>query len=152
MTIHDYKRFPELTNAQLQEFGFMSPHIQITHDFHALVVKVHDGDTVTLQTSFRDFNFKLRLLDIDAPELNEGGETAKVWLSNEVLKKNVYIQIDKNNRVGKYGRLLGRILYRGLNMGDTMLRLGLVEPFGKKNEYMIPAISQELEVRKWLQI
>ena len=72
---HDDKAFPELTNKQLEEFGFSSPHEQITRDFFAVVVKVVDGDTVTLRAEFRDFNFPLRLLDIDAPEMNEGGES-----------------------------------------------------------------------------
>ena len=74
--VHDYKAFPELTNAQLQTMQFSSPHPQITEDFTAEVVKVHDADTIRLRTDFRDFDFPLRLLDIDAPELNEGGEEA----------------------------------------------------------------------------
>ena len=73
---HDFTSFPELTKRQIEEFGFTSPHPQITEDFRATVVKVHDGDTVTLRTDFRDFDFPLRLLDIDAKELNEGGESA----------------------------------------------------------------------------
>ena len=51
---HDYKAFPELSNTQMQELQFTSPHVQITEDFTAIVVKVHDGDTITLQTDFRD--------------------------------------------------------------------------------------------------
>ena len=74
---HDYKNYPELTNSQLSEFGFSSPHKQITEDFTAEVVKVHDGDTVTLRTDFRDFDFPLRLAGVDSPEMNSGGEKAR---------------------------------------------------------------------------
>ena len=58
---HDYKKFPELTNKQINEFGFQSPHKQITEDFDATVVHVTDGDTIRLRTDFRDFTFPLRL-------------------------------------------------------------------------------------------
>jgi len=92
---HDYKEFPELTNAQLNEFGLASPHPQLTEDFEAVVEKVHDGDTVTLGTSTRDFSFPLRLLDIDAPELSEGGDVTRDWLTTRVLGARVTILINK---------------------------------------------------------
>lgn len=131
---HNYKSFPELTNSQLEVLQFSSPHEQITSDFDAVVVKVHDGDTVTLRTSFRDFDFPLRLLDIDAPELSEGGEEAKKWLESRLLYEEVRVLIDSSNRVGKYGRLLGRISSGGLIVNDEMVYLGLVSRFGEKNE------------------
>ena len=143
---HDYKKFPELTNTQLQEFGFTSPHIQITEDFEAKVIKVTDGDTITLNTTFRDFNFPLRFLDIDAPELNEGGEEAKEYLKDQIEGELVQIQINKNNRVGKFGRILGQVISRGMNMGEAMLSLGLVKEFGKKNEGKIPPIGKILKI------
>ena len=82
---HDFKKFPELTKAQLELFALTSPHLQLTEDFFATVVKVHDGDTVTLRIPERDFDFPLRFLDIDAPEMNDGGEVARDWLSDQVL-------------------------------------------------------------------
>ena len=56
---HDYKNFPELSNRQIEEFGFSSPHKQYTEDFDAFVVRVHDGDTITLRTPERDFTFEV---------------------------------------------------------------------------------------------
>ena len=100
---HDYIKFPELTNTQINEFGFASPHVQITEDFTAEVVRVHDGDTITLRTDFRDFDFPLRFLDIDAPELNEGGAEARDWLHEQIHGEMVEIKINRNNRVGKFG-------------------------------------------------
>jgi len=52
---HDFKRFPELTNNQMNLYYFDSPHQQIAEDFDAKVVNVHDGDTVRLEVSWRDF-------------------------------------------------------------------------------------------------
>ncbi|MBU1054025.1 MAG: thermonuclease family protein [Proteobacteria bacterium] len=149
---HDYKNYPELTNAQIAEFGLMSPVPQITEDFVATVIKVHDGDTITLRTTFRDFDFPVRFVNIDAPEMNAGGEVAQQWLENQILNQEVQIGVQRKNRVGKYGRLLGRVYYRGLDMGESELRLGFAVPFGKKAEGEIPALGKELNLKKWLEI
>lgn len=146
---HDFKNYPELTNAQLEEMQFQSPFPQITEDFEADVIKVHDGDTITLRVKFRDFDFPLRFLDIDAPEMNAGGEVARDWLKNQIEGEHVYILIDKNNRVGKYGRLLGRVLYGGLNMNEALLRLGYVSEFGKKLENTIPVSDKIFSIKQW---
>jgi endonuclease YncB( thermonuclease family) len=113
---HDFIKYPELTNKQLEFLEFISPHPQITEDFDAVVVKVVDGDTVKLHTSFRDFDFSLRLLDIDTLELSEGGQGAKEWLKNQVENQEVRIVLDLDNRVGKYGRLLGKVVHNGLDL------------------------------------
>lgn len=146
---HDFKNFPELTNAQLEEFGFDSPHPQIIEDFEAMVVKVHDGDTVTLRTSSRGFDFPLRLLDIDAPELSEGGDVSRDWLKDQIEGDFVQVKIDPDNRVGKYGRLLGRIISRGLDVADMSLILGYAVPFGKKNEGDVPVLDKILRKEQW---
>lgn len=146
---HDYNNFPELTNRQLEELGFTSPHKQITEDFEAKVVKVHDGDTITLRTEFRDFDFPLRFFGIDAPELNAGGEEAGDWLRDRILNEEVQIIIDVNNRVEKYGRLLGRVFHNGLDVGDEMLRLGLVTTFENRREGEIPNLSKLFGLKQW---
>lgn len=146
---HDYQNYPELTNTQLQEMQFSSPHIQITEDFEAEVVKVHDGDTITLRTNFRDFDFPLRLLNIDAPEMSEGGMEAREWLRSKLLGQVVQVLIDSKQRVGKYGRLLGRVLFRGLDVGQEELYLGLAKPFGQQNEGEVRDISYYLPKPKW---
>ncbi len=73
MTPHDFKRFPELTNSQMQIYYFESPHKQITEPFMAKVVKVTDGDTIRVTWAERDFNFPIRMAEIAAPELDERG-------------------------------------------------------------------------------
>lgn len=146
---HDYVAFPELTNQQISDFGFDSPHKQYTEDFAARVVKVHDGDTVTLTTPERDFNFPLRLLDVDAKELSEGGEEARDWLSERILGEEIQILINKQNRVGKFGRLLGRVFHRGMDTGQEMLYLGLVVPFGSKKEGEVPDANFLFRSSQW---
>jgi len=126
---HDFNKYPELTNRQLEILRFVSPHPQIIEDFDAVVVKVYDGDTIRVTCNFRDFDFPIRLLDIDSPEMNEGGREARDWLRTKILGQKVRILIDPQHRVEKYGRLLGRIIYNGLDVGQEQLYLGLAEPF-----------------------
>ena len=152
MTEHDFAKYPELTNPQLQEMPFSSPHVQITDDFYAKVVKIHDGDTITVETDFRDFKFPIRFLDIDAPELNTGtpGEKARDYVKARLLNEQVQIRIDQKNRVDKYGRLLGRIFHRGTDVGTDELMLGLASPFNRRREGEIPSFNKELRIEKWL--
>lgn len=122
---HDYKKYPELTDRQLRELRLDSPHQQIESDFMAKVVKVHDGDTIILRADFRNFDFPLRFLEINAPELKKGGEEARDWLRDRILNSDVQIRINPKNRVDKWGRLLGHVFHHGLDVGTEMLHRGL---------------------------
>ena len=148
---HDFKAYPELTNSELATFGFVSPHVQIVRDFTAEVVKVHDGDTITLRTSFRDFDFPLRMNDIDAPELNTGirGEEARDFLKGLIEGEMVEIQINPDNRVGKYGRLLGKVFSVGQDVGGLMLIYGYALPFSRRREGEMIDLNKELRLRNW---
>ena len=135
---HDFKKFPELTNSQMDFYYFDSPHEQIFEMFEAKVVDVHDGDTIRLQTDFRNFTFPLRFLDIAAPELNEeGGKESQQWLSNQILGLEVMVEIEPKNRVGKYGRLLGRIISQGININEFSINEGMSVPFDQRKDQMI---------------
>lgn len=149
MINHDWQNYPELTNSQLQELEFESPFPQIKEDFQAQVVKVHDGDTITLRTGFRDFDFPLRFLNIDAPELNEGGETAREWLKQEIEGKEVEIRMNEANRVDKWGRLLGSVFHNGMDIGEAEMHLGLAKPYGTIKEGEVPTAEQSLGSSAW---
>jgi endonuclease YncB( thermonuclease family) len=127
------KGFVEQSNGMILSY-VPSDHLQITGDFVATVVNVHDGDTVRLMTSFRDFDFPLRLANVDADELGHGGESARDWLKSRIEGREVLVVVNPKNRVGKYGRLIGEIFFNGFNINDEMMRRGIVAPFGKKNE------------------
>ena len=121
---HDFKNFPELTNNQMQFYYFDSPHKQMVEDFTAKCVRVIDGDTIRLSIFERDFDFSLRLSKIAAPELDEvGGDRSKKWLEDEILNEYVDI-ILTNQRVEKWGRLLGEVEFIGRSMNDISLDLG----------------------------
>jgi endonuclease YncB( thermonuclease family) len=147
---HDYITYPELTNSQLQEMQFSSPHQQITEDFTAEVIKVHDGDTITLRTDFRDFDFPMRFADVDTKELNAGGQEAKDWLKSKIENQEVQILIDPKNRVEKYGRLLGKVFHQGIAIGQEEINLGLAVLYGMKNEGQIPKEEALFNIKQWL--
>lgn len=147
---HDFEKYPELSNSQIATFGLFSPHPQITEDFVAKVEEVIDGDTIKVSVSFRDFVFPIRLLDINAPEMSEEhGEEAKQFLRNRIEGEEVMILIDKSQRVGKYGRLLGRVLAQGVDVGREMLNFGLVFEFGRKGEADAFNMNKYLRMNQW---
>ena len=131
---HDFKLFPELTNSQMDIFYWQSPHKQIVEDFMAKVVKVTDGDTIRVETSFRDFSFPIRFINTAAPELDEeGGLASQEWLSRQILGQEVEILINEKNRVEKWGRLLGEILFRGTNINEESINTGHAVIFGEED-------------------
>ena len=142
---HDFNQYPELSNSQMEVLEFVSPHPQITNDFYGTCTKVVDGDTIHVATSFRSFDFPIRLLDIDSPEISEvGGQETKLWLEAKILQKEIHVLVDYNNRVDKYGRLLGRIFENGMDIGQEELYLGLAVPFGSKKEGDVPTVERIL--------
>ena len=148
--VHNFKKYPELTNRQMELYYSQSPHQQITEDFMARVVKVTDGDTIRVFTSFRNFTFPIRLSNIASPELNErGGLESQQWLEKEILGKEVEIVIDYKNRVEKWGRLLGSIFFGGMDMGEESIANGFSVRFDEiQDTGAIPSFSAELEAIK----
>jgi len=133
---HDFKKFPELRNNQFDFYYFESPHKQITENFIAKVVDVHDGDTLRVEVDFRNFTFPIRLSYIAAPELGEdGGRESRDWLAEQVLGEEVQIVINPFNRVGKWGRLIGNIIHQGMNINYMSRDLGFSTQFG--NEFKL---------------
>ena len=148
---HDFKRFPELTNSQMGIYYFDSPHKQIAEDFFARVVKVSDGDTIRVLWDDRDFTFPIRFIDTESPELKEqGGPEAQRWLEGLILNEEVDIIIDFNRRVEKWGRLLGRILHRGMDINEQSIRDGFAVPWIRRNELKKLDINRDLNIKQWL--
>ena len=148
---HDFEKYPELTSSDLANIGFMSPHEQIERNFVAEVVRVHDGDTVTLRTDFRDFDFPLRFATIDAPELNTGtpGKEARDFLAGMIMGETVEVKIDRHNRVDKYGRLLGDVIVGGQSAGAVLLQFGFALPFSRRLEGEFPDLNKALRLNQW---
>lgn len=143
----DFETKPELPNSQMDLYYWESPHKQIMEDFRATVVKVVDGDTIRVKWDERDFDFPVRFLGTNAPEMNEGGKEAKEWLESMILNEEVDILIDASQRVGKWGRLLGTIIHDGLNINDLSINMGFATTFEARDEGKIPDINEMIP--KW---
>lgn len=119
---HDFKRFPELSNSQMQIYYWESPHKQITENFTARCVKVTDGDTIRVMWTERDFSFPIRLHNLAAPELDErGGIESQKWLENLILGEDVEIILSRM-RVEKWGRILADIFHNGIRISEESIR------------------------------
>lgn len=142
---HDFKRFPELTNSQMDIFYFESPHKQITEDFEAKVVKIIDGDTVKVKWSERNFDFPIRIQNLAAPEKKEtGGKEAKEWLENKLLNEIVRIILSKQ-RVEKWGRILADIIHQGINISEEIVWAGHGVPWDQRKENSIANLNEILK-------
>ena len=146
---HDFKNWPELRNGEEMElYYWQSPHKQITEDFRAEVVKVHDGDTVTVRWDKRDFDFPIRLAGINAPELSEEhGHEVRDWLENIILNQFIDVKVTKE-RVEKWGRVLATIEHNGIDMGDLMMSLGKATSWEQRHEADLPDINRAITF-KW---
>ena len=134
---HDFKKFPELRNSQMELYYWDSPHRQITEDFNARVVKVTDGDTIRVEWVDRDFDLPVRLANIAAPEIKEsGGVRSRDWLAQQLLGEEVEILINPKVRVGKWGRLIGEVVIGGVNIGDMSRDLGFAGTFGEEDLFL----------------
>ncbi len=130
---HDFKRFPELTNSQMQFYYFQSPHRQITEDFEGKVVDVHDGDTIKVKWSEREKPVIVRLLGIAAAELDEiGGKESQSWLEEQILGEYIQVKIEPKLRVEKWGRILGNIISFGMNINQLSIESGYSDVFTRE--------------------
>jgi len=111
--------------------------------YKAKVVKVYDGDTITVDIDLGfgicKKNEKLRLLRINAPEVKgkerKKGLIARDWLREKILNKKVLIKTIKTkkgkDKKGKYGRYLAEIYLDGKNINDALVK----NSFAKYHKY-----------------
>jgi len=86
------------------------------------VVKVADGDTITVQDD-QGQKHRIRLAGIDAPEMNQPyGLHSKNNLRSLVAGQTVKVEYEKRDR---YNRIVGKVLIDGLDVGLEQVRVGL---------------------------
>ena len=84
----------------------------------------HDGDTCTIQDNHEASSFKLRIKDLDCPELHTNeGKLAKQLINTITSKaKSISIELDGTQ---SYGRLVGYSFIDGKGINNTMISSGL---------------------------
>ena len=86
------------------------------------VVNVADGDTITVLDA-TNTQHKIRLQGIDAPEKAQAfGQKSKQSLHQLVHSKQVTVEYQKKD---KYGRTLGKVLYKGTDVCLEQIKLGM---------------------------
>lgn len=86
------------------------------------VIKVTDGDTITLLTK-NNKKIKIRLYGIDCPEKGQDYyQVAKNYLSKEVYQKNVNVEVKNKDR---YQRSVGIVWLNNTNINLSLLKQGL---------------------------
>ena len=89
--------------------------------FDGRVIKIQDGDTLTVRSG--EVNFRVRLHGIDAPERGQPYSVkAKELLEVLVAGKNITIKVMD---VDRYGRLIGLIFMDDLLVNLELLKEGL---------------------------
>ena len=102
------------------------------------VIKVYDGDTITLSTGE-----KVRLLQIDTPELASGEcyseEARRALISLLKLPGQITLRADpKLDQVDRYGRLLRYVFKGNSNINLKMVEIGAAAPYfyqGQKGKH-----------------
>jgi micrococcal nuclease len=90
-------------------------------DLSGRVIKVTDGDTLTLRTSDRR-EYSIRLYGIDAPEHDQPyGKTSSMALARMVINREVKVRVED---IDRYSRLVGTIEFEGDNINLAMVRDG----------------------------
>lgn len=101
------------------------------------VVKIYDGDTVTLKDGTR-----VRLVQIDAPEISGGecfAKQSREILTSLIKSKSITLTFDpKLDQVDRYGRKLGYLFAGKININLKLVELGAATPYfygGDKGKY-----------------
>jgi micrococcal nuclease len=89
-------------------------------EMSGIVTEVQDGDTLTLVNA--QATYRIRLIDIDAPELAQArGQDARTSLFQLCALKHAVAETSGEDR---YGRTLATVTCAGVNVNAEMVRRG----------------------------
>ena len=90
-------------------------------------IRVVDGDTVRAEAKGKEI--KIRLVEIDAPEMNQPfGAQSKNFLNRLLYEKEVTLIAQGEDR---YGRVLGNLFSNELNVNMLMVKFGFAWVYDK---------------------
>ncbi len=102
------------------------------------VLKIYDGDTVTLQCHGQTEKTRVRMYCIDTPEIKQKpwGTQAREHLRSISGDKVQLVEIDKD----RYGRIVGEVYSGGVNLNLAQVKAGVAavyDAYCKKPEYKV---------------
>jgi endonuclease YncB( thermonuclease family) len=100
------------------------------------VVKISDGDTITLKCPGKSENVRVRMYCIDTPESKQEpwGTQARKHLQSIISKTVHLIEMDKD----RYGRIVGEVYSGSTNLNLAQVKAGqaaVYQAYCKKAEY-----------------
>ena len=114
-----------------------TPARSSSSDLVGRVVKVSDGDTITILDSSKT-QHKIRLHGIDAPEKKQAfGTASRKFLAGLVANREVRVAWSKRDR---YQRILGTVFVDGKDVNLEMLKVGMAWHYKKYDS--TPAYAQ----------
>ena len=112
------------------------------------VMKVSDGDTITVLNLETSEKIKIRLYGVDSPEMNQSfGTQAKEYLTEQILNREVQLEI-KN--IDRYKRTVAIVYLGNININELMLSEGWAwwyEAYAKK-EYKYKELQEEAQRKR----
>ena len=100
------------------------------YEYKAIVKNVVDGDTidVTFDLGMKIYtDQRIRMYGIDTPERGQQNFLeAKMFLSDQILGKQVTI---KTHKQSKYGQYLGDVYLNDIHINQLMLSQGFAKPY-----------------------
>ena len=115
------------------------------------VIKIADGDTLTLLTSSRE-QVKVRLAGIDTPERKQPfGNRAKQALSNLAFQKQALVEVETTDR---YGRTVGTVFVGSQNLNAELVKQGMAWVYRKYTDderlYVLESEAKQSKRGLWL--
>ncbi|MSQ60759.1 MAG: nuclease [Betaproteobacteria bacterium] len=108
-----------------------------------VILEVQDGDSLRLGAS--DGNLEIRLLDIDAPELQQAkGKDSRTSLRELCLLKRATVETRGDDR---YGRTLATVRCAGVDAGAEQVRRGMAWVFVRYAPKDSPLYQLEREAK-----
>ena len=113
--------------------------------FSGHVIKVADGDTLTLQVKNR--RLKIRLAEIDTPEKDQPyGNRSRAALVNKVMDKTIKVRVVSTDR---YGRSIGYIYLKSNNINKEMIKEGHAWVYRKySNDASLLLLEKQARIAK----
>lgn len=112
------------------------------------VIKVSDGDTITVMSLQQYNKFKVRLYGIDAPESDQSfGTQSKQFLSDQILNREIELEIKDTDR---YKREVAIIFLNNVNINGLMVKEGWAwwyESYAKK-DLVYKELQEEAQAKK----
>lgn len=143
-------------------FLFAVSHLATAYDLHGRVVKVADGDTLTLLTP-DNRQHRIRLEQIDAPESNQPwGKRSKEALIAMVANKNITVKVSGKDR---YGRFIGTPFLNSTDICKEQIKRGnawvyvqyakdaqlkSLESYAQKNRVGLWSLPESQRIAPWV--